>query len=225
MRVVTLLPAATEIVAALDMLDHVVAVSHECDFPADVNAKPRATHCPIHESALPSAEVDRWVTARGAGVGAVRAGAAGARRRRCVVLEWIDPPFRSGHWTPELVEIAGGVEPLGRRGQDAARVSWEDVRAASPEVLVLACCGYRVERTLGDVPILRRQPGWDDLPAVRAGEVHAVDGSVYFSRPGPRIVDSLELLAEILHPERFRGRFPEHDAVRVAGDVQPLSRR
>ena len=312
MRVVTLLPAATEIVAALGMLDHVVAVSHECDFPAEVNAKPRATHCPIHESGLPSAEVDRWVTdslrqsgtlytldeallrrlepdviitqrlcdvcavgyasvrafaetlpgpprvvdldpssvadimrdvrtvadalgvpeqgaalvaALGARVEAVRARAADARRRRCVVLEWIDPPFRSGHWTPELVEIAGGVEPLGRRGQDAARVSWEDVRAASPEVLVLACCGYRVERTLGDVPILRRQPGWDDLPAVRAGEVHAVDGSVYFSRPGPRIVDSLELLAEILHPERFRGRFPERDAVRVAGDVQPLSRR
>src|SRR5439155_618324 len=204
-RVVTLLPAATEIVAALGMLDHVVAVSHECDFPPEVNAKPRATHCPIHESGLPSAEVDRWVTdslrrsgtlytldeallrrlepeviitqrlcdvcavgyasvqafaetlpgpprvvdldpssladimrdvrtvadalgvrergvsvvaALGARVEAVRARATGAPRRRCVVLEWIDPPFRSGHWTPELVEIAGGVEPLGRKGED-----------------------------------------------------------------------------------------------------------
>ena len=307
-RVVTLLPAATEIVAALGMLDHVVAVSHECDFPPEVNAKPRATHCPIHESGLPSAEVDRWVTdslrrsgtlytldeallrrlepeviitqrlcdvcavgyasvqafaatlpgpprvvdldpssladimrdvrtvadalgvrergasvvaALGARVEAVRARATGAPRRRCVVLEWIDPPFRSGHWTPELVEIAGGVEPLGRKGEDAARVSWEDVRAASPEVLVLACCGYRVERTLADVPILRRQPGWDNLPAVRAGEVYAVDGSVYLSRPGPRIVDSLELLAGILHPERF----PARAAVRVADGAEPLTRR
>ena len=304
MRVVTLLPAATEIVAALGMLDDVVAVSHECDFPPGANAKPRATHCPIHESTLPSAEIDRWVSESlrrsgtlytldeallrrlepdvlvtqrlcdvcavgyasvqafaatlpgpprvvdldpssladimqdvrtvadalgvrdrgdalvaglGARIEAVRARAADAARRRCIVLEWIDPPFRSGHWTPELVEIAGGVEPLGRKGEDAARVTWDAVCTAAPEVLVLACCGYRVERTLRDLPLLASQPGWDDLPAVRAGEVYAVDGTVHLSRPGPRIVDSLELLAGILHPERFA---PSPDAVRA-----PLSPR
>jgi len=84
-------------------------------------------------------------------------------------------------------------------------------------VLVLACCGYRVERTLRDLPLLASQPGWDDLPAVRAGEVYAVDGTVHLSRPGPRIVDSLELLAGILHPERFA---PSPGAVRA-----PLSPR
>ena len=122
---------------------------------------------------------------------------------------------------PHVPRTVETLEPLGRKGEDAARVSWEDVRAASPEVLVLACCGYRVERTLADVPILRRQPGWDDLPAVRAGEVYAVDGSAYLSRPGPRIVDSLELLAGILHPERF----PEPAAVRVADGAERLTRR
>jgi len=109
------------------------------------------------------------------------------------------------------------VEPLGRKGEDAARVTWDAVRTAAPEVLVLACCGYRVDRTLRDLPLLASQPGWDELPAVRAGEVYAVDGTVHLSRPGPRIVDSLELLAGILHPERFA---PSPDAVRP-----PLSPR
>jgi iron complex transport system substrate-binding protein len=141
-------------------------------------------------------------------IGAVQTRAAGATRRRCVLLEWIAPPFRSGHWGPELVEIAGGVETLGRRGEDAARVSWQAVLDAAPDVLVVACCGFDLERTLADLPRLRREPGWETLPAVRAGEVWAVDGSAYFSRPGPRIVDSLELLAQILHPELFPARFP-----------------
>jgi iron complex transport system substrate-binding protein len=141
-------------------------------------------------------------------IGAVRARAADASRRRCVLLEWIAPPFRSGHWGPERVAIAGGVETLGRRGEDAARVHWQAVLEAAPDVLVVACCGFDLERTLADIPRLRREPGWDALPAVRAGEVWAVDGSAYFSRPGPRIVDSLELLAQILHPELFPVRFP-----------------
>src|SRR5438094_6752467 len=156
------------------------------------------------------------VAALGARVEAVRTRAAGAPRRRCVVLEWIAPPYRSGHWTPELVEIAGGTEPLGRMGEDAARVPWEAVVAAAPEVLVLACCGYDLARTAADLPLLATRPGWAELPAVRAGEVHAVDGSAYFSRPGPRLVDSLEMLAEILHPELFAGRFPARAVRRLA---------
>jgi iron complex transport system substrate-binding protein len=302
-RVVSLLPAATEIVAALGKHDRLVAVSHECDFPPAAAALPRATHCPLHGSGLPSADVDRWVTDTlattgtlytldeellrrlrpeliitqrlcdvcavgyesvtafaatlpgppqvvnldpssltdvfedvrrvGAALGVperaaaliawlearvaeVRRRSAGAARRRCVLLEWIAPPFRSGHWGPELVELAGGVEPLGRRGEDAARIRWDDVVAAAPEVLVLACCGYDVTRTLADAALLRASPGWSGLPAVQAGEVWAVDGSAYFSRPGPRLVDSLELLAGILHPTLFPSTFPASALQRVA---------
>ena len=146
----------------------------------------------------------------------MRRGASDAPRRCCVLLEWIAPPFRSGHWSPELVDIAGGVETLGRRGEDAARVPWQEVVEAAPEVLILACCGFDLDRTLADVPRLRALPGWESLPAVRAGEVYAVDGSAYFSRPGPRLIDSLEMLGEILHPERFARRFPLSACRRVA---------
>ena len=119
------------------------------------------------------------------------------------VLEWIDPPFRGGHWTPELVALAGATDPLGRAGEDAAAVAWEAVRATDPEVLVIACCGYPIERTLADVPFIESRPGWRELSAVRSGEVYVVDGSAYFSRPGPRLVDSLEILAALLHPSRL----------------------
>jgi iron complex transport system substrate-binding protein len=114
------------------------------------------------------------------------------------------------------VALAGGVDPVGRRGEDAARVAWDDVVAAAPEVLVLACCGYDVARTRADVPLLAARPGWRELPAVRAGAVWAIDGSAYVSRPGPRLVDSLELLATFIHPEVFAGRFPHRAHERVA---------
>jgi iron complex transport system substrate-binding protein len=133
----------------------------------------------------------------------VRERVAGTPRRRCVLLEWIDPPFASGHWDPELVELAGGVDPVGRAGADAREVPWDAIREAAPEVLVVACCGFDVARTRRDLPILRAYPGFADLPAVRASAVWLVDGSAYFSRPGPRLVDSLELLAPLVHPERF----------------------
>jgi len=303
MRIVSLLPAATEIVACLGLLDHLVGVSHECDWPDPVRKLPRITHCPIHGGNLDSGVVDRWVSrtleeqgtlyrldeakmrelgpgliltqrlcdvcavdygsvaafagtlpgpptvvnlepntleeifgdirrvAAAAGepgraepvlealrarVEKVRrdAAAAGSRPRTCL-LEWVDPPFAAGHWGPELVDLAGGVELLGRVGEESVRVTWEAVRAAAPEVLVLACCGYTAARTLEDVPRLRALPGWDDLPAVRSGRIHAVDANAHFSRPGPRTVDSLEILAEILHPEVFAGRFPDRGAVRV----------
>ena len=126
-----------------------------------------------------------------------------------MVLEWIDPPFRGGHWTPELVDLAGGIEPLGRAGEDAVAVAWEAVRSADPEVLVLACCGYPIERTLADTALLAGRPGWRDLAAVRSRDVYVVDGSAYFSRPGPRLVDSLEILAALLHPGLLRAPSPD----------------
>jgi iron complex transport system substrate-binding protein len=301
-RVVSLLPAATEIVAALGMLDALVGVSHECDHPPAVNDRPRVTRCPIHGGGLASDATDRWVTETLAATGtlytldedamrrlrpdvvitqrlcdvcavgwgtvqafaatlpgpprvvslepsrladvfddvrrvgdalgvperaadvvaalerrvaAVRAAVAGAPRRRSVLLEWVAPPFSTGHWGPELVALAGGDECLGRVGEDARRVRWEDVVAAAPEVLVLACCGYDLARTRRDVPLLVARPGWGDLPAVRAGEVWIVDGSAYVSRPGPRLADSLEILAAILHPGRAPRPVPAGAAERV----------
>ena len=114
---------------------------------------------------------------------------------------------------PELVEIAGGVEPIGRGGADSVAIPWAAVVEAAPQVLVLG--GYSVERTVADLPILRSYPGFDGLPAAQRGEVYVVDGSAYFSRPGPRIVDSLEILAEILRLDRFRGRFRDRGVARV----------
>ena len=304
MKIVSLLPAATEIVGALGLLDDLLGVSHECDFPPEAAGKPRVTRSDIPATDLPSGEVDRWVreslASRGTlyrmdepllrrmepdliltqklcdvcavGYGSVlalsrtlpgppqvvhlepqslgdvfrdiasvaeilgvpergrevvsaltgrveavrRATAAAKHRPRCLLLEWIDPPYRCGHWNPELVEIAGGDEVLGQIGERSAAVPWVSVLASRPDVIVLACCGYTVRRTLQDVPILENLPGWQNLPAVRSGRVHAVDGCAFFSRPGPRLVDSLEILAEILHPELFAGRFPDRGAVRLS---------
>lgn len=122
-------------------------------------------------------------------------------RPRVTLLEWIDPPFGCGHWTPELIRLAGGVEGLGREGLPSRTLDWQEVLDWRPEVLFIACCGFSIGRTLQDLPILRSYAGWNDLPCVRNGRVYVVDGSAYFSRPGPRLVDSLEILAHALHPD------------------------
>ena len=124
-----------------------------------------------------------------------------AARPRVALLEWLDPPFSCGHWSPELVRLAGGIEGLGREGEASRRLAWHEVVAWQPEVVVVACCGFDIERTMQDVASLPDIPGWNDLPAVRTGRVFAVDGSQYFSRPGPRLVDSLEILAHAIDPD------------------------
>lgn len=293
-RTVSMLPAATEIVGALGLMEQLVAVSHECDFPPEADAKPRATRCEIHGRGLPSAEIDRWVSERlKAGeslytidepllrelapdliltqrlcdvcaptygsvaalaatlpsrprvlnleprsladvlsnvrevasamghpdraatvvpglerrVAAVAERVTGLPLRTVFVVEWCDPIFNAGHWTPELVRLAGGTPVLAAEGKDSARVAWEDLRAADPEVVVLACCGHTVERTRRDLPVLESLPGWGALRAVRDRRVYLADGSAYFSRPGPRVVDTLEILAGVIHP----GRCPDPD--------------
>jgi iron complex transport system substrate-binding protein len=292
-RIVSLLPAATEIAAALGLMDRVVGVSHECDFPSEANQRPRITHCPVHNTDLTSREVDEWV--RGAlrengtiytidepllrklqpdviltqklcdvcaveygtvarlaetlpgpptvvnlepssvsdifddirrvakvcdvperadklvtelsdRIEAVRRRANRIRHRpRCFLMEWVDPPFCSGHWGPELVEIAGGYDVLGRKYQPSVQIEWQEVLDTQPDVIVLALCGYNIDRARRDYEILRGFPDFNSLPAARRGEIYLVDASAYFARPGPRIVDSLEILAGILHP----GEFPE----------------
>ena len=307
-RIVSLLPAATEIAAALGLMDQVMGVSHECDFPYEASQRPRVTRCPAHDAGLTSREVDAWVrrtlrengtiyaidepllrklcpdvilTQKLCDVCAVGYGTVArlaetlpgppqvvnlepsslsdifdnirrvaevcgvheradelitrlsdrieaVRRRvnclgsrpRCLLMEWVDPPFCSGHWGPELVEIAGGHDPLGRKYQPSVQVDWREVLDARPEVVVLALCGYDVHRARRDYELLRRFRNFDLLPAARRGEIYLVDASAYFARPGPRIVDSIEILAGILHPEEFpefASRGPEDPrSVRVA---------
>ncbi len=118
-----------------------------------------------------------------------------------MLLEWIDPPFCAGHWSPELVELAGGREVIGQKTQRSRAIAWAEIVSADPDVLIIACCGFGVERTLQDIPLLKSYPGWESLRCVQTGKVFVVDGSAYFSRPGPRLVDSLEILAHALHPD------------------------
>ncbi|WDQ16884.1 cobalamin-binding protein [Rhodopirellula sp. P2] len=125
----------------------------------------------------------------------------GVQVPRVMLLEWIDPPFSAGHWSPELVRLAGGHECVGESGERSVTTSWDRIRDADPDVLFIACCGFSVSRTLEDLPILRGYPGWSEMKCVREGRVYVVDGSAYFSRPGPRLVDSLEILANALHPQ------------------------
>lgn len=301
-RTVSMLPAATEIVGALGLMDHLIAVSHECDHPEEANHRPRVTHCEIYGQGLPSAEIDRWVSDRlQAGeslytldetvlrelapdliltqrlcdvcapaygsvaalaatlpsqpqvlnlepksledvLGNVRAVAsamghpdrsevvccelegrvkaigdrvAGLDRPTTFVMEWADPIFNAGHWTPELIELAGGTPVLSPPGEYSVRIAWEGLRAADPEVLLIACCGHGVPRTMSDLPLLENLAGWKELRAVRTGRVYVADGSAYFSRPGPRLIDTLEIIASALHPEVCQGAYPDRGLVRV----------
>jgi len=129
---------------------------------------------------------------------------AGLPRPRVACIEWLDPPFSAGHWVPEMVGIAGGEETLASPGLPSTRLSWDEVLEASPEVLVLMPCGFDARRTSEEAGrVLPRISGWEDLPAVRDGRVWAVDANAYFSRPAPRLVDGVEILARIFHPEVF----------------------
>jgi iron complex transport system substrate-binding protein len=302
MRIVSLLPSATEIVYALGLGDSLVGVTHECDYPEAARTKPVVTRSLLDHSDATSEEIDhavrgqlrdglslyeldrallaelrpdliltqalcevcavsydaveravRDVTAEFGGVapqvlslepnnlqdilatigsvgrvaGAMREAAAivdGLRARiervhklaqaistrpRVACLEWIDPPYGPGHWLPEMIALAGGTPGLGTPHTDSRRITWGDVIAFAPEVIVVTPCGFDLERTIGEaLRVLPHRTGWEALPAVRTGRVYAVDGNAYYSRPGPRIVDSLELLAELIHPEQFAGWGP-----------------
>ncbi len=115
-------------------------------------------------------------------------------------IEWLDPLMAAGNWVPELVELAGGRNLFGAVGEHSPWLEWEAVRAADPDVIVAMPCGFDLARTRGEMAALERLPGWESLRAVRAGRVAVVDGHQYFNRPGPRLVESAEILAEILHP-------------------------
>ena len=131
-------------------------------------------------------------------------------------LEWFEPLFNAGHWVPEMVEAAGGADVLAVPGKPSVRIEWRDVATAAPEVVVLMPCGFGVDRAVADSKALARLPGWRDLPAVRRDEVYAVDAASYFSRPGPRLVDGVEILAHVLHRDGFPGEWPKTALLRLA---------
>ncbi len=120
-----------------------------------------------------------------------------------VTIEWIEPLMAAGNWVPELVELAGGENCFGEPGAHSPWLTWDALQAADPDVIVVMPCGFGLARTIEEAAALHALPGWDTLTAVQSGRVYAVDGHHYFNRPGPRLVDSLEILAEVLHPGRF----------------------
>lgn len=136
-------------------------------------------------------------------------------RPRVVCLEWFEPLYVAGHWVPEMVALAGGFDALGRNGEPSHRVEWQSVVDAKPDVLLLMPCGFDTRRAIKESTPLRSLEGWNDLPAVKAGNVYALNGNAYFSRPGPRLVNGLEILARIIHPEQITETLSPGDAARL----------
>jgi iron complex transport system substrate-binding protein len=134
---------------------------------------------------------------------------------RVAVIEWIAPIFTGGNWMPELVETVGGVPLLGKPGVHSPVCEPAALAAAAPEVIVVTPCGFDLDRTRAEYPVLTTIPGWSSLPAVKSGRVYLADGNAYFNRSGPRIVESAEILAEILHPSSFSFGHEGRDFVRV----------
>ena len=292
LRIVSLLPSATEIVAALGFQEALVGRSHECDFPEGVERVPVCTAPKINPSvstreihasvedlvrrglsvyrvdaerlrelspthivtqvqcevcAVSLAEVEealaRWSAPRpllislnaaslegvwrdiervADGLGSPQRGrelsaqlraqaeeiARKARsiapRPRVATIEWLSPLMSAGNWIPELIEMAGGSNLFGQSGRHSPWLSWEDLRAADPDQIILFPCGFSLERLRQEIDLVTGLPGWDSLSAVRSRQVFLAEGNQLFNRPGPRLADTLEALAEILHPELFR---------------------
>jgi iron complex transport system substrate-binding protein len=137
-----------------------------------------------------------------------------AFRPRVVCLEWFEPLYAAGHWVPEMVALAGGQDVLGSPGEPSAKIEWNSVLDARPEILLLMPCGFDTRRAVKESAPLRALPGWNDLPAVKNGNVYAFNGNAYFSRPGPRLIQGLEILARVIHPEAVEESLPPADGTR-----------
>ncbi|MGE0823378.1 MAG: cobalamin-binding protein [Candidatus Binatia bacterium] len=136
-------------------------------------------------------------------------------RPRVACLEWLDPLIAAGNWVPELLEIAGGDYSLANAGDHSPKLSWDTLVAYQPDLVILMPCGFKLDQTQADLPIFTQHSEWQTLSAVQNNNVFIVDGNAYLNRPGPRIVDSVEILAEILHPEECRGLAPAGAYVRI----------
>ncbi len=126
---------------------------------------------------------------------------AGRPRPKLAFVEWIEPPMSGGHWMPELITAAGGISPFGVTGENSPWITWDEVAAADPDVILVAPCGYEISTSLAELRTLSGHPVWSHLRAVRAGQVFVADGNAFFNRPGPRLAESAQILGEILHPD------------------------
>ena len=170
-------------------------------------------------------EAERFAASLRGRVEAVQARAALADTRpRVACLEWMEPVLVAGHWVPEMVEMAGGQDVLGDKHTPSFRIEWERVLDARPEVILVTPCGFDAKRALQEMSLFTGREGWDSLPAVEQSRVFVVDASAYFSRSGPRLIDGLEIMAEILHPELFSGLVPPGGAIRINGRVVPAKK-
>ena len=124
-------------------------------------------------------------------------------RPRVFFMEWLEPPWAGGHWIPQMADYAGGLEGLGNLGRPSQRISWNRIVDYQPEIIVLSPCGFDLKGVKAESHVLASYPNWDKIPAYKNSKIYAVNASAYFSRPGPRVVDGLELLAHIIHPEIF----------------------
>ena len=140
------------------------------------------------------------------GLARVAAQVAGLPKRKLAFIEWVDPPMSCGHWMPELIDIAGGTTCFGEHGAQSPWIKLEELEAADPDVILVAPCGFEIPTTLAEMPSLDFNPIWQGLRAVREGRVFVADGNAFFNRPGPRLVESCEIMAEILHPEAVKTR-------------------
>jgi len=148
---------------------------------------------------------DRLVGEIRSRIAAVEADANGLGSKPSIAcIEWVDPLMAAGNWVPELVAMAGGRDVLGREGKHSSWITWESLVASDPDVILVLPCGYDIAKSRRDLPALINQPGWPELRAVKAERVYLADGNQYFNRPGPRLAESLEILAEVLHPDTFR---------------------
>ena len=138
---------------------------------------------------------------------------------RVLHLEWVDPLMCGGHWVPEMVELAGGANCFGDKETGSFPLEWPKIMESQPEVIILMPCGFDVKRGLQDLPLLTQNEGWSSLPAVRNNRVYVIDAGAYTSRSGPRLVEGLEILAEMIHPELFSGMIPESGALRLYGNL------
>jgi iron complex transport system substrate-binding protein len=150
---------------------------------------------------------ERWIESlmnRVNSIGKVTRSLSPSERPKTLCVEWVEPLMAAANWTPELVDLAGGQCELTKAGEHSTVTKWESIATFDPEVIVVMPCGFDLERSISEGALLAKNDGWENLAAVRNGRVFAVDGNAYFNRSGPRIVDSLEILAGLIHPERFK---------------------